>query len=378
MLIGVAIALLMVGLAAADSRADGATTRPAGAAASQPAWVALGKDVFAEAKFDPRNSYMMPAADRTTGDVFLFGWGVGMGVWKSSDGGKSFTHVDGGKINGNLAWCGPLCGYSVHISPEGKKIAVFTMYVGPATPPPGLAGYSLDGGATWTSFTSIDRNFNFGAMDWDSQSVVGVQHEGSRGLFFTVDAGKTWTRVRDEGDCTGVGVVGQNTLLLGIQDRIERSEDGGKTWKKVSDLGPALGPMLKFKNSLWWLSESNKSVIVSGDQGKTWAVQGEALPTIPVVGPFFGKDESHIVVATQAGFYETTDGCKNWKLAVALPEGYTLKRREGLNGNGSAQQGTAAFDPVHDAFYYIFPGKALMKYCRSAPAGGAGNTAKQN
>jgi hypothetical protein len=134
-----------------------------------------------------------------------------------------------------------------------------------------------------------------------------------------------------------VGVVGK-ALLLATDKTIERSTDDGKTWGMVSDLG-GMGPALGWKDKVWWLSEGKRCVIFSTDQGKTWAVQGEPLPAPAISVPQFGKDENHVVVVGKAGFYETTDGCKTWKLAVPVPADFTLR--------------SAAFDPVHDVFYML-------------------------
>ncbi len=55
--------------------------------------------------------------------------------------------------------------------------------------------------------------------------------------------GSTWVELDKSGgnqDChrpviLGVGALGKEALLVGHQDRIERSEDGGNTWSKVSE-----------------------------------------------------------------------------------------------------------------------------------------------
>jgi 6-phosphogluconolactonase (cycloisomerase 2 family) len=221
----------------------------------------------------------------------------------------------------------------------------------------GPSGFSTDGGATWEAFANVGRDWDFGAMDWDSRTALGARHEFD-GLHLTVDGGKNWTqlaRSRCNPFITGLGVLGPATLLVATANSIERSEDGGKTWTKVSDLG-GTGPVVSFKGRLWWLSGAGgKNVVTSADQGKTWAVHGEALPAAGVLGPLFGKDENHVVVATSAGFHETTDGCKSWKLAVAPPEDYAI-------GVGSG----AAFDPVHDVFYITNWNRPVMKYVRSS------------
>ncbi|MBI3829491.1 MAG: beta-propeller fold lactonase family protein [Planctomycetes bacterium] len=309
-------------------------------------WVGVWLDGYKDgvnAGFDPEKLSAVVGVDRTSGDVFLCGWFIG--VWKSSDGGKSFARVDKGKITG--PGCGPIQPNSIQISPEGKKIAIFNMWNSQ-----GPSGYSLDGGGTWESFANVGRDWDFGAMDFESKTALGARHEFD-GLHLTVDGGKTWTQLkksRADPWLTGLGALGPDTLLAATEYLIERSEDGGKTWTKISDLG-GTGPVVRFKDKLWWLGGAHKkTVLESADQGKTWAVAGAPLPANCVAGPLFGKDENHVVVATNEGFYESTDGCKTWKLAVPLPEDCPLRG--------------AAFDPVHDTFYATSTNRPLMKFVR--------------
>jgi hypothetical protein len=313
-------------------------------------WITLWQDAFTDrpAQFNPERIIGLPYVDRTTGEAFLSTWDFG--VWKSSDAGKTFARVDGGKIGG--PGCGPIS-LSVQMSPQGKCMALFNM-----NNAPGPSGYSLDGGRTWESFEPVGRNWDFGAMDFQSKTVFAARHEDD-GLHLSRDAGKTWTRLaRSRGApfVTGVGVTGRD-LLLATGNTIERSTDGGAAWVKVSDLG-GFGPALLLGNRLWWFSgEAKRSLIFSSDGGQSWTVQGAPLPVAPMSTPQFGKDERHVVVVTKAGLYETVDGCRTWKLAVPTPDDYTLY--------------SAAFDPVDDVFYMLATSTAtrarsLMRYERSS------------
>jgi len=346
----IAVGLILVLESACAFAADAPAARDAKDAAN---WITLWQDAFKDKPdpFDPEKVVALAFVDRTTGDAFLSMWDYG--VWKSTDAGETFARVDGGKISGK--GCGPIS-HSVQMSPEGKKIAVFNMNNGP-----GPSGYSLDGGRTWESFASVGRNWDFGAMHWGSGTTLAARHEDD-GLHLSLDAGKTWTRLaRSRGNpfVTGLGVVGPKALLIATGNTIERSTDDGNTWVKVSDLG-GLGPALCLSGKIWWLSgEAKRSVIFSADQGTTWSVQGGRLPAPAVSGPQFGKDENHIVVVAKEGFYETTDGCKTWKLVVPVPDDFTLQ--------------SAAFDPVHDVFYLVClnlanRARSVMEYERSGGA----------
>lgn len=69
-----------------------------------------------------------------------------------------------------------------------------------------------------------------------------------------------------------------------------------------------------FKGAVYWVGA--EGLIVSKNKGKTWQVQGSAVDAI--MGPFFGKDEKHIVVIGLKGIFETTDAGKEWTNVMPL------------------------------------------------------------
>jgi photosystem II stability/assembly factor-like uncharacterized protein len=200
------------------------------------------------------------------------------------------------------------------------------------------------------------RDWEFGAVDWDSMAMIGIAHETTK-VFLSTDAGKTWALLSCFEGPEGVGILGPKTLLVAGYAGIQRSEDAGKTWTTVCRLGMrGSGPAVRFRNATWWLCRDKKTVIVSTDKGKTWSVQGTAVPgEVALFGPLFGKDENHIAMACKSGFFESRDGCKTWQLVTALPAGY----------GGDRVAFGAAFDPVHDVFYVAGSSKPMMRYVRS-------------
>ena len=67
-----------------------------------------------------------------------------------------------------------------------------------------------------------------------------------------------------------------------------------------------------FKGAVYWVGA--EGLIVSKNKGQTWQIQGTAVDAI--MGPFFGKDENHIVVVGFKGIFETTDGGNQWKMSA--------------------------------------------------------------
>jgi photosystem II stability/assembly factor-like uncharacterized protein len=295
------------------------------------------------------------AVDRTTGAVIVVL--MRSQIFRSTDKGKTFERIDGGKVSG-------ICqtGWSINLDPDnGKRMACFLIY--------GMGGLTLDGGKTWKQFPG---NFDFGAVDWSAaepQVMLGIDHGGRLNL--TKDAGKTWKlsgtdrESRESGSSVGVGVVDSGTLLVHRKkgSGIERSTDDGETWTKVSDLNPKSAVAVVFKDAVYWVGA--EGLIVSKDKGKTWQLQGTSVDAI--MGPFFGKDEKHIVVVGLKGFAETTDGGKTWKNVMSLagleaeldPNTYYHSNKCPVSWRDNF-----AWDPMGNVFYHSRMTDSVRKYER--------------
>jgi len=241
------------------------------------------------------------AVDPASGDVYLVI--NDQGLFKSTNRGKTFARCDGGAVSGRCE-----TGFAIDVDPAGKRLAVFVVY--------GSSALTLDGGATWTKFKV--SHLDVGAVDWtDGKSMVAIRHESGGTMCLSTDGGASW---KDIGKgFKGVGIFGAQTLVATKEkeDGIFRSTDGGENWAKVSDLKPAGLAMRVYKGAGYWTSDSG--LLVSKDKGATWSVLGTPIKAFQ--GPYFGKDDSHIVVVTKEGFQETRDGAKTWKAAAPLPEG---------------------------------------------------------
>jgi photosystem II stability/assembly factor-like uncharacterized protein len=299
------------------------------------------------------------AVDRTTGDIIVVLFRSQ--IFRSSDRGKTFKRIDGGKVGG-------ICqtGWAINVDPNnGDRVALFLIY--------GTSGLTLDGGKTWTQFDGGD----FGTVDWSAaEPKVMLRTDHGRGqVYLTKDSGKTWKLIsgahvgnREAGESGGLGVVDSGTLLLHRKDGsgIERSTDDGATWTKVSDLDPKSGVALVFKGIVYWVGA--EGLIVSRDKGKTWQVQG--APVDAIMGPFLGKDEKHMVVVGLKGLYETTDGAKTWQHVMPLtaveaaldPNVYYHKEpRFGMKCVLTFND-SFAWDPVGNVFYHSRMTDSVIKY----------------
>jgi photosystem II stability/assembly factor-like uncharacterized protein len=273
------------------------------------------------------------AVDPASGDVFLII--NDQGLYRSSDRGTTWARCDGKAVSGRCE-----TGFGIDCGPDGSLLAVFTVY--------GASALTTDGGKTWAK--SGLGHIDAVAADWPgAKALIAVRHESGGTLALSTNGGAKW---KDIGKgFKGVGIFG-NQILVATKEKeagIFRSTDGGENWAKVSDLSPSGLAMRKGKNAGYWISDAG--LLVSKDAGATWAVQGAPLKMVQ--GPFFGKDESQIVVLTKEGLQESTDAGRSWKPAAPLPPDYPADRMT-----------TCAWDAKAGVFYISRMTKPALKFER--------------
>lgn len=280
------------------------------------------------------------AADRTTGDVYMFI--SGQGLWRSSDLGKTFERLDGGKVGGRCE-----TGYSLDLDPNGKRMACYML--------DGPGAMTLDNGKTWTDCKDKSRGFDNASVDWSQETpktIFAVRHEAGGLALVSQDAGKTYKEIGKS--FKAVGVFGEQTFVATKEKEpgILRTTDAGATWTKVSDLSPSGLVVRHLGGAGYWTSA--QGLLASKDKGTTWAVQGSAVAA--GAGPYFGKDEKSIVVVAKAGLTETADAGQTWQAAAPLPPGYEFSPTGWFVNFG--------WDPIHNVFYLSRMGKPAMKFER--------------
>ena len=258
-----------------------------------------------------------------------------------------------------------------------------------------------DGGASWTNMgLKESRQIGMIAIDPRDSDVVYVAAEGSawgpggdRGLYKTIDGGQNWEKVLEISENTGINNVvldpvnpdiiyataeqrrrrGFGKIGGGPESGLHKSTDGGKTWKKLSKglpgghvggMGIAISPLDRniiyliveaqnnkggfFRStnrgaSFQKMSDHNASgqyyneifidpqdvntvysvetiSKVSNDAGKTWRsignngrhVDDHALWVDP-------QDSNHFMIGSDGGLYESFDGGKNYIFKSNLP-----------------------------------------------------------
>jgi photosystem II stability/assembly factor-like uncharacterized protein len=301
--------------------------------ADEPKWTPISAEVLSQVKPGYPGKTAGVTVDPASGDVYMVV--PDQGIWKSTDHGEKFSRVDGMKIGGRCE-----TGFALNFDPRGKRLMCFMIY--------GSSGWTDDAGKTWTATKT--SHLDFGAVDWDAtgRCFLAIRHEKQGMLTFSTDAGETWKDLSTGFTCVGLF---NSKVLMGSKGKgIVRSEDGGENWTQVSDATP-LASVLRTREGIgYWLTD--KGLLVSRDQGKTWEPQGKSVSGI--VGPFWGKTADHMVVVAKDGIHETTDGGKDWKRVAPLPEGFSVG---GVGWN-------YAWDPINNIFYASSMGKDTFRWKR--------------
>ena len=128
----------------------------------QPQWVAISDSVVANVAGDSKKAASFEretagvAVDPMSGDVYMV---VNKhGVWKSTDGGKTFARCDGGKVSGRCETA-----FALNADPAGNRLAYFML--------DGKCAWTGDGGKTWHAMADVGRNWDFAAVDWSAPEV---------------------------------------------------------------------------------------------------------------------------------------------------------------------------------------------------------------
>jgi photosystem II stability/assembly factor-like uncharacterized protein len=310
---------------------------------------------------------------------------VGDGVYKSTDGGKTFKHM-GLKESRHIG--------RIVIHPNNPDI-VYVAALGRAFGPNDMRGVfkTIDGGKTWDKVLYINENTGVVDLAMDptepdllyacayhfrrdamSGSNPRIQWGPGSGLYRSEDGGKTWSQMKEglpERPIARSGIdihrKNPNIIYAVIQTDqtggkggkgtgegaggIFRSEDKGRTWKQMTSWMPPLpfhfyfGQIRVDPNDDQRVYVMGINLHVSTDGGKTFGtVGGGAHPDHHAlwINP---KDSNHLVLGNDGGLYFSKNGGKAWQpirgLAIGQYYAVGVDMRKpywiygGLQDNGS-------------------------------------------
>ena len=317
--------------------------------------------VFSKVKYRSIGPYRGGRSGAVAGDLqqkntFYFG-GTGGGVWKTIDGGSNWKNISDKYFGGSIG--------CVSIAPSDNTI----LYVGEGEN--SLRGNVSEGFGIWRSDDAGRSWRNLGLKDTrhiiriiihpknpDIVWVAAIGHlfgpNEERGIFKTIDGGKTWKKIlyiNNQTGCSDLVMEPGNPSVLyagtwrmlrtpysmesgGEGSGLWKSIDGGETWKNITaakglpkGLWGIVGVAVSQSNSdkVYAIMENKEGgLYVSNDAGLSWTLQNGDNSirqrawyyTKVFVDP---KNENNVYVLN-VSFLKSTDGGKTFK-SIRTPHG---------------------------------------------------------
>lgn len=271
--------------------------------------------------------------------------GFGDGVYRSLDGGKSFTNI-GLKKTEHIA--------KILVDPRDSKV-VYVAAQGPLWSPGGERGLykTVDAGKTWqnilskgpfTGATDIlfdprNPNVMLAALHQRHRNVPALINGGPEsGIWKSIDGGANWRELRSGLPSADMGkialgvsqqkpdVVYATIELAGRKGGFWRSTDRGETWTKMSDFAPGgTGP--HYYQEIWVdphrfdvIYQADVRLTRTEDGGKTWqSVESTSKHVDNHAVAFHPSDADFLLVGCDGGLYQSNDYAKTWRYFANLP-----------------------------------------------------------
>ncbi len=265
-------------------------------------------------------------------NVFYIGFDNG-GVWRSTDYGSTWVPLFDNQPTGSIG--------AIAVAPSNPKIIYVGSGAGIIRPDLAVGDgvyKSVDGGKTWTHLGLRDSqmiaNIEVDPRNPERLFVAALGHpygpNPERGIFRSTDGGATFQKVLYQDEYTSGNDVRmdpsnpsvvfaalwqqqqgfyENGAFGGTDGGIFKSTDGGSTWKKLAG---GLPPIIQANLAI---APSNPKVIYA-----TIAAGGAATESPAPAGP--GGRAGRGGRGGNISFYKTTDGGDHWILATDDPRVY--------------------------------------------------------
>lgn len=321
------------------------------ASASGGLWKTINAGTTFEPVFDRENTVSMGAVavSQRNPDLVWVGTGEassrnsvawGDGVYKSTDGGKTWTNM-GLKETHHIS--------KIIIDPNNDDV-VYVGALGRLWGKNEERGVykTTDGGKTWERVLYVDDSTGVADMQMDPSDsrtlLVGmwtrmrypwnfVSGGPGSGLHKTTDGGRTWRRITNGLPSTTIGRIGlsimrskPNIVVATVENRPDggtyRSTDKGESWTKMNNLNPR---PFYFSNPLQDPLDENRvyllgvNVHVSDDKGATFRTMRVNLHPDYHAGWIDPTDSNHMIFGNDGGVGLTRDRGEKWVHFQNLP-----------------------------------------------------------
>jgi photosystem II stability/assembly factor-like uncharacterized protein len=306
--------------------------------------------------FDAENSYSIGsiAIDPHDSNIVWVGTGenvsgrhvgYGDGVYKSLDGGKSWTNV-GLKQSEHIGM--------IRFDPNQSGV-VYVAAQGPLWSGDGDRGLykSIDGGANWEKilgggkYTGVnevhldprDSNVLYAVTHQRLRNVAALMDGGPEsGIHKSTDGGETWQELTNGLPEENMGKIGfaispQNPDVVYATIEVTRrkggfwrSDDGGQNWEKRNDyISGATGPhyyqeIFASPHAFDLVYAMDHTMHITHDGGTTFAKVDQRNKHVDHHALAFDPDDpDYLLSGTDGGVYESYDSASNWRFISNLP-----------------------------------------------------------
>jgi len=306
----------------------------------EPIFESQGSYSIGVVEVDPNNPHVVwVGTGENNGQRAL---GYGDGLYKSVDGGKSWTKV-GLERSEHIG--------SILIRPDDGDV-VYAAAQGPVWAPGGERGLyrTIDGGKSWTRILEISENTGVNevhmdprdpnvlyASAWQRRRHVWTWISGGpeSGLYKSTDGGESWEKVTNGlpgGDVGRIGLCVSPADPDYVYAIVEASGDSGGFFRST-DRGGSFRKMSGYSTSGNYYSEifcdrvDRDRVVamdvwaqVTEDGGATWVRFGELHKHVDNHALWQDpRDPDHYLNGNDGGVYETWDGARTWQFKANLP-----------------------------------------------------------
>ncbi len=272
----------------------------------------------------------------------------GKGIYRSGDAGKTWVNM--GLENTKTI-------HRIQIDPLNPN-RIFVAAMGSVWGPGQDRGVyrTEDGGKTWTRVLFTNENSGCAELSMDPSNpdkLFAAMWEYGRkpytfnsggpgsGLYMTIDGGKNWKKISTkdgipEGNLGRIGIAiapsNPNVVYTIIESKtldLYKSTDGGYAWSKVSS-SPNIGNRPFYYNELYCDPKNENKIYslwsqvsTSDDGGKHWEVYLDWGHVHPDHHAFYIHPDNPLfqINGNDGGLNITYDGGKNWRYIANLPVG---------------------------------------------------------
>ncbi len=319
------------------------------ATASGGVWKTTNHGVTYQPVFDDQGSYSIGCVrlDATNPNVVWVGSGennnqrsvaYGDGVYKSEDGGKSWTNM-GLKNSEHIGM--------IIIHPENSNIVYVAAY-GPLWSRGGDRGIykTTDGGKSWTQILSVSENTGFNEIHMDPRNpdvLYATAHQRRRhvwtylsggpesAIYKSIDGGESWNELKNgiPGDDKGrialaISPANPDIIYAMIEGHgVYRSDDRGASFSfknKYETSGNYYVELVPHPTDQEVVYSMDTYMHVSTDGGKSWNRVPEDKKHVDNHCLWINPDNTdHMIAGCDGGLYETYDHAQNWQFKPNLP-----------------------------------------------------------